>query len=472
MKFTILSHAGLLAESAGTSVVIDPWLVGSCYWRSWFNFPEPERALIRGLQPDYIYITHLHWDHFHGPSLRRFDPGTPVLIPQIPSPRMVKDLTDMGFTDIREIPHGKSVELAAGFQLHSFQFGPFTTDSAAVLQDGNTTVLDANDCKIFGASLRQINRRFPNIDFVLRSHTNANAFPYCIEGYDPAVDDFRSKEAYMSEFAAFTQAVRARYAIPFASNHCFVHQETRRFNGTAVLPNQVADYMEQAAPENSPTPPGFPRCIVMSPGSSWSDAEGFQLRDFDYSRHTDYVADLTRRYADRLETQYRREAAAKGNFPHFERYVQGLLRAAGWPLRGLLPSVVFAVAEGDSERYWLVEPSTRRVTETADPGAGQVIISVNAMVLNDCVRKRMFTVWAPSKRLRVRLNGAAMWQMRLFFQMLNLYDNEELPLWRALRPRSLAIWRRRWREPLSIASAVIGLKITRRHRSIASLYQD
>ncbi len=41
MKFTIVSHAGLLVESAGTSLMMDPWIVGSCYWRSWWNYPKP-----------------------------------------------------------------------------------------------------------------------------------------------------------------------------------------------------------------------------------------------------------------------------------------------------------------------------------------------------------------------------------------------------------------------------------------------
>ena len=53
MKFTVLSHAGLHVEHNGVHIVCDPWLIGSCYWRSWWNFPEPPAALIGNLQPDY-----------------------------------------------------------------------------------------------------------------------------------------------------------------------------------------------------------------------------------------------------------------------------------------------------------------------------------------------------------------------------------------------------------------------------------
>ena len=83
MKFTILSHAGISIEHNGVHLITDPWLVGSCYWRSWWNFPEAQPEILSKIQPDYIYLTHLHWDHFHGPSLQKFfDPGTKIIVPK------------------------------------------------------------------------------------------------------------------------------------------------------------------------------------------------------------------------------------------------------------------------------------------------------------------------------------------------------------------------------------------------------
>ena len=67
MEFKILSHAGLAVSAAGKTVVCDPWLVGSTYWRSWWNYPPPSPELLASLKPDCIYITHIHWDHFTGP---------------------------------------------------------------------------------------------------------------------------------------------------------------------------------------------------------------------------------------------------------------------------------------------------------------------------------------------------------------------------------------------------------------------
>ena len=173
MKFTILSHAGLCVEHNGVRIVSDPWLIGSCYWRSWWNFPEPPAALIENLQPDYIYLTHLHWDHFHGVSLKKlFAPTTHILVPKVPTRRMLRDLDWLGFRNVTEIPHGSEMRLSEDFTLHSYQFG-LGVDSAMLLSGGGYTLFNCNDCKCFGLPLQQITNRFPKIDFVLRSHSSA-----------------------------------------------------------------------------------------------------------------------------------------------------------------------------------------------------------------------------------------------------------------------------------------------------------
>lgn len=33
--FQVLAHASMVVKYAGKSLLVDPWLLGSCYWRSW-----------------------------------------------------------------------------------------------------------------------------------------------------------------------------------------------------------------------------------------------------------------------------------------------------------------------------------------------------------------------------------------------------------------------------------------------------
>lgn len=125
MHFQVLSHTGLLIQGAGKTLVIDPWLLGSAYWCSWWNYPPVARNLWENLNPDFIALTQMHWDRCHGVSLRMFSRDTILLIPKSPFGRMKKDLEDMGFFKIVEIGHAKKFTLAPDFHLTQYQVDPF-----------------------------------------------------------------------------------------------------------------------------------------------------------------------------------------------------------------------------------------------------------------------------------------------------------------------------------------------------------
>jgi UDP-MurNAc hydroxylase len=468
MKFTILSHAGLLVEHAGVRVMCDPWLIGSCYWRSWWNFPEPDRELIAGLRADFVYLTHLHWDHFHGPSLQRlFSPKTRVLVPKVPTRRMVEDLRYLGFEDVVEIPHGSAFALAPDFTLRSYQFG-LGVDSAAVLAGGGVTVFNCNDAKFFGLPLKQILRDFPRIDFMLRSHSSAGPIPYCVENYERLPREMLVQSDSADQFVRCALHVGARYAIPFASNHCFLHRDTIAFNAMATTPEEVSrHYRQVAASVSSRT-----ECVVMPPGSSWSDQNGFRIQPFDFSARADYIASMLSRHGEKLAACYAEEERVSADFDSFRTYFERMMAAIPRFLRRrALSPVAFEVRGASGSRFWRVDPAASSVSELSARPAGDVVFEVHAAVLRDCTRNRMFSVWSASKRLRIKLPApAALAVATRWLTLLDLYELDTFPLALNFSPRSLAVRLRRWREPLELAALLLRRALLRRPTTIASLY--
>jgi UDP-MurNAc hydroxylase len=459
MKFTILSHAGLEVESDGLSLVIDPWLVGSCYWRSWWNYPPPPRELIRRLRPDFIYVTHLHWDHFHGVSLRRFDRKTPVLVPRAYFGRMVEDLASMGFSDVREMTHGKGYRVGEKMVLTSYQFGP-TLDSALVVDTGEVVLLDANDCKLMGGPLRQVTRRHPRIDFVLKSYSSASPYPYCVSSEFPDHLTHRSREDYLEEFLVFAEAVKARYAIPFASNHCFLHRETRRFNDTVVLPHEVKQYFDRNRQ-------GTPECVVMLAGDSWSTERGFEIAPEDYyTRRDGHLDELAEQYRGKLERTYEREDRVAPDFASFKRYFSDLLAALPIGFRLLMPARVMFHVTGNGEANWLVDFSARSVTEHAGADAAHDFrIDMHAAVLRDCCQKQMFSTFSASKRVHYHLRTRkALRYMNIYNSVMDLYEAGCFPVSGMLSRRFAANWSHRWRELGFYARAGLWLAMGRELR--------
>ena len=152
-----------------------------------------------------------------------------------------------------------------------------------------------------GLPLRQILRDHPKIDFVLRSHSSANA-RLCFEITDRGGLHIDDQSTYSAEFADFARAVGARYAIPFASNNCYLHPDTERFNRYLNLGINVKRYFEAHGITE-------PECVVCAPGDGWDDEKGFILSDKDWYTHLDeHLARYKEAKAPVIEKAMRREA--------------------------------------------------------------------------------------------------------------------------------------------------------------------
>jgi UDP-MurNAc hydroxylase len=468
MNFSILSHAGLVVEHGRVRVVCDPWLIGSCYWRSWWNFPEPDPALVQQLAPQYIYLTHLHWDHFHGPSLQKlFDPKTTVIVPKVPTRRMIDDLRWLGFNNIVEVAHGKRFQLGDNFELRSYQFG-LGVDSAPVFSAGGHTLFNCNDCKLFGLPLKQVLRDYPKIDFILRSHSSASPVPFCVENHEKLLPQSDASYDSADQFARCAIHTGARYAIPFASNHCFLHPETWEFNGTATTPDLAKRRYASIAAESGVNT----ECVVMPPGSSWSDSRGFSLAPFDFSQRAAYVENMRQRYAAKLAAQLDLEARTERDFPSFENYFKLFFRSLPWVIRRFkMRAVVFRVNDAGGAQHWLVNPRQGQVSVVECVPPDTVIFEVHARVLNDCAKLKMFSVWTASKRIRITLPSAeALSRINLWFTLFDMYETDLLPIVKNFTLRSLSVRIRRWREPVEVATIMLRRLFLRQRFSVSRIY--
>ncbi len=82
-----------------------------------WNYPPVSKDLINSLQPDFIYLTHIHWDHFHGDSLKRFPANIPIIVPKGNYTRMKDDLYYLGYSNIIELKHGEQFTIDENFTI-------------------------------------------------------------------------------------------------------------------------------------------------------------------------------------------------------------------------------------------------------------------------------------------------------------------------------------------------------------------
>ncbi len=152
MKVTFLGQAGLYIETHAGSILCDPWF-SPAYFGSWFPFPANDGIDPRSIgSPTYLYVSHLHHDHFDPAWLTEHcSKDATVILPDYPVNDLRHELHDLGFRRFVETADCEPFELDGGLRIMVMALdaptdGPLG-DSALLVDDGRTRLLNMNDSR-------------------------------------------------------------------------------------------------------------------------------------------------------------------------------------------------------------------------------------------------------------------------------------------------------------------------------------
>ena len=196
MQVTCIGHAGFRIDTPAGSVLCDPW-VNPAYFGSWFVFPDNSGLDWAALGDcDYLYISHLHKDHFDPQLLTdHVNKDAVVLLPDFPVPDLKRELEKLGFHRFFETTDSVKHRVSGPkgsldvmiIALRAPADGPIG-DSGIVISDGTTTVFNMNDSRPL--ALDMLAEEFGHIDVHMLQYSGAIWYPMV---YDmPA----RAKESF------------------------------------------------------------------------------------------------------------------------------------------------------------------------------------------------------------------------------------------------------------------------------------
>ena len=437
-----------MVKTETSSLIIDPWLVGSCYWRSWWNFPQSVYDEAELNSVDAVIISHLHWDHWHGPTLKKHFKNKPVIVSDDPNLRSEKDLRTIGYSDITKVSHGRSTYVG-DIKVTFYNFGLFLTDSAIVIEAQGTTILNANDAKIAGLPLTHIVNKHGPIDFALRSHSSANSrVCYEIPNDDSFVNDDR--DHYFRSFKLFMDQVKPRYAIPFASNHCHLNYDGFKFNSYISDPVELRSYMQRKFSDLSWD------LQIMLPGSSWSSLTGFDLANEDCFNDKElYLKEYSIQVSDRIEYYKDRESKVKINDIVMGKFEALLKKSGASGYKGSIRFLITSPESIDDIGFKVKDGQVIPVNNISDvPKKNCPVIVMPNIVFRDASYKNMFHHAAISKRCRyIAFDQEDMINLKSFVDLLERYeltgDVNLSYIFRLLRS-----YRGRWRELIVYVQAL------------------
>src|SRR6478609_8281091 len=254
MRITGLGHASVFLETAHGSILTDPW-VNPAYFGSWFPFPDNAGLdWDRFGNADYLFVSHLHRDHFDGEHLRKFvSKKATVLLPEFPTSELEDALRECGFTSFVAPESGDVVD-PDGLQimiqaLVSPTDGPIG-DSSLWVSDGAQTVLNQNDAR---PSELDAFKALGPVDGYLVQFSGAIWFPMVYELPARAKQALGStkRERQFDRTLRYIDELGARFVFPTAGPPCFLDEELWGFNDifddeSNIFPDQTV-YLEWLA---------------------------------------------------------------------------------------------------------------------------------------------------------------------------------------------------------------------------------
>jgi UDP-MurNAc hydroxylase len=426
-------------------VLIDPWLIGSCYWRSWWNYPPVNPDLIKGLTVDAVYITHVHWDHWHGPSLKKFiSKDTLIITHDEPNQRSVNDLKKMGYKNVVLLKHGQKYKIG-DILITPYQFGLFLNDSSLVVETSDLKLLNANDCKIAGTALRSIINRHGPFDFALRSHSSANdRICYSLEGSEVLYDD---KNHYSKAFTLFMDAVKPKYAIPFASNHVHLHKDVYQMNDMINDPFKLERFVVQN---------GLMRDVelkIMLSGDSWSSENGFEINHANkelFENKAQHIDSYRNSKAETLEKYYNQENRVVVNdriIKMFQKQIESIPKI----LRRNFGDYEYKLVLFNDLQEWsyIINPKMAKIISCSKEIENGSVVRIPVKIFFDSVSMNMFHHSSISKRNKyIFQSEEQMKKFEKFQDLLEFVELEVFPLKIKYLIKILGAYVRRWREVL------------------------
>ncbi len=233
MQITCLGHAGLHIETRCGTILCDPWK-NPAYFDSWFVFPDnSDLDWDRYGKADYLYVSHLHKDHFDPQNLREHvSRDATVLLPDFPVPDLRNELESLGFSQFIVLPSGQEVEVdGLRLMIQALQApvdGPLG-DSALAVDDGTACILNQNDARPVDLDPLQ---SFGPYDVHFLQFSGAIWWPWTYELPQAAQRSFgAAKRANgLDRATRFVKAIGARYIVPAAGPACFLDEDLFELN--------------------------------------------------------------------------------------------------------------------------------------------------------------------------------------------------------------------------------------------------
>lgn len=204
MKITYFVNTMFLIEGKNSKILTDPWVTYNNNSRSGlYNFPKLNlnKSNLEKINPDFIYISHTHADHFDPDTLNVFKKNTPIIVSWYKQNFTEKAIKKLGFKDVRVSFKNKLMNLNKSDKCWVEPSSIYSSvDSLAMFQVDGFNIFNPNDCGFNEKQTIKIKKKFKKIDAALIPSGMQGPYPAFYENLSNSEKKIESKKRKIGNF--------------------------------------------------------------------------------------------------------------------------------------------------------------------------------------------------------------------------------------------------------------------------------
>ncbi len=288
MELKYLASASVIITHNNVNILCDPWLIDGEYYGSWNHYPKRNFIPEDFNFVDYIYISHIHPDHFSKKTLSKMDKKIPIIILNYYEKYLKKNLENLGFSVI-ELQNNTRTHLKndvyinifasdncnpelckkfSGCSLVETTYGATQIDSICIIDNEEKVIVNTNDCpfELSKEPCLELKKLYGHIDLLLVGYSGAGPYPQCFEMNESeklnAAEN--KKQQFFHQAEDYINLLEPKYFLPFAGRYTLGGKlsELNDFRGVPELDDSYA-YFENSKNIDSTKS----KCIFLNPES-------------------------------------------------------------------------------------------------------------------------------------------------------------------------------------------------------------
>ena len=295
MKLTFFQSSAVMIETKGVKILCDPWLVDGELYGSWNHYPPIDFQPQNFNDVDFIYLSHIHQDHFSKKSLSKLNKDIPVIIHNFENKILRENIKEMGFK-VNELNHNDRTHLKNQVFINILaadncdpsicykyfgcaplesKYGSTSIDTMSVIDDQDNVLVNTNDCpfELSFTAATTLKEKYSKIDMLLVGYTSASAYPQCFTLSE--AEKIREKERMQQDFLKkaenYVNLFEPDYFMPFAGRYTLAGKlaPLNDYRGVTELDDAFSYFTNSKNIDVEKS-----KCIILNPGSIFDTETG------------------------------------------------------------------------------------------------------------------------------------------------------------------------------------------------------